>query len=47
MTPDGCHYPPLDNAANRERRYARALNDQPAIRQAVPTGRLQIISLRK
>lgn len=40
MTPDGYSHLPLDNAANRERRYARVLGYQPASWQAVTIGRL-------
>jgi hypothetical protein len=47
MTPDGCRYRPLDNAANRERRYARVLGYQLAQRQAVPIGRLPSNKPRK
>lgn len=41
MTPDGYSHIPLDNAANRERRYARVLGYQTALRQAVTIGPLR------
>jgi len=45
MTPDGCRYLPLDNAAIRERRYARLVGHQAATRQAVTIGRLLTTAL--